>query len=252
MYDTRRELDHFDVLRDHEIEAGVEALSRGTAAHEALSAAINPARDRWLSLPEDQQDDFRDALRRFTSIYRFLAQVVDFTDINLERDYLYCKALDSTLPGQDSERLDLGSEVKLTHLRVEQTFEGSASLKTGGGELESIYSGRGPQYDPDAEHLSQIVDEINERFGLDLGETDQLLFDQYESEWLDDDTLAAQARGNDLANFRLVFDRKFMNTIVRRMDSNEEIFKKILDDNDFKSLLFDFYAARLFGRFRGD
>jgi type I restriction enzyme R subunit len=76
------------------------------------------------------------------------------------------------------------------------------------------------------------------------------LFDQYETEWLDDETLASQARGNDLANFRLVFDRKFMNTIVRRMDSNDEIFKKILDDDDFKALLFDFYASKLFDQFR--
>ena len=137
----------------------------------------------------------------------------------------------------------------LTHLRVEQTFEGSASLKTGGGEVKTFF-GEGRQYEPGTETLSQIIEEINERFGLDLGEPDQLLFDQYEQEWLGDETLAAQARNNDLPNFRLVFDRVFMDTIVKRMDSNEEIFKKILDNDDFKSLLFDFYANRLFSQFR--
>jgi type I restriction enzyme R subunit len=85
---------------------------------------------------------------------------------------------------------------------------------------------------------------------LDLGETDQLLFDQYEQEWLGNETLAAQARTNDLSNFRLVFDKVFMDTIVKRMDSNEEIFKKILDDDDFKDLLLDFYVNRLFTQFR--
>ena len=125
-------------------------------------------------------------------------------------------------------------------------------MKTGGGEVTTYFDGKGPQYDPDDELLSQIIHEINERFGLDLDQTDQLLFDQYEQEWLGNDTLAAQARTNDLSNFRLVFDKVFMNTIVKRMDSNEEIFKKILDDDEFKALLFDFYAARLFEQFRQD
>ena len=34
------------------------------------------------------------------------------------------------------------------------------------------------------------------------------------------------------------------------MDSNEEIFKKILDDDDFRNLLFEFYLSRLFKEFR--
>lgn len=134
--------------------------------------------------------------------------------------------------------------------RKERLDETAARLSGGIHTRPIDVRRRGVPIPPWAENLPQIVDRINERFGLDLGEADQLLFDQYEAEWLDDDALEAQARTNDLANFRLVFDRKFMNTIVRRMDSNEEIFKKILDDDAFKALLFDFYANRLFDQFR--
>jgi hypothetical protein len=47
-----------------------------------------------------------------------------------------------------------------------------------------------------------------------------------------------------------VFQRKFIDTIVKRMDSNEEIFKKILDDEDFRRALGDFFLARVYGRLR--
>jgi hypothetical protein len=57
---------------------------------------------------------------------------------------------------------------------------------------------------------------INERFGMHLGPPDQLLFDQFEETWASDPDLAAQAQHNDLANFRLAFDRRFMNTVVTR------------------------------------
>jgi hypothetical protein len=38
------------------------------------------------------------------------------------------------------------------------------------------------------------VQVLDERFGMELGEVDQLLFDQCEREWVDDPELAAQAR----------------------------------------------------------
>lgn len=46
------------------------------------------------------------------------------------------------------------------------------------------------------------------------------------------------------------FERKFIDTIVKCMDSNEEIFKRILDDEDFRAALAGFYLARVYGRLR--
>ena len=95
--------------------------------------------------------------------------------------------------------------------------------------MKAIFGeGRGPQNEPEMEHLSQIVDVLNERFGLNLNEQDQLLFDQFEETWVADPEVAAQARNNTIENFRLVFDRRFLGTVVGRMDENEAIFKRIL------------------------
>ena len=74
----------------------------------------------------------------------------------------------------------------------------------------------------------------------------------FEESWAADETLGAQARANDFQNFRLVFDREFLSTIVGRVDQNDAIFKKILDDEDFKQTLLEFYAARLYERLRRD
>jgi type I restriction enzyme R subunit len=98
------------------------------------------------------------------------------------------------------------------------------------------------------EPLSQIIDELNERFGMNFNERDQLLFDQFEETWTTDPEVAAHARNNTIANFRLVFDRMFMGTVVGRMDDNEAIFKRVLDDEEFRQVLMDFYARRLYRR----
>lgn len=255
LWDTRQRLDEFDVLRIDEIEAAVAVLVSHVdpkTGHGAVYAHLDPAVERFHALDDENRIEFKDALDKFVRTYGFMAQIVSFADTKLERDYLYCRALATKLrDASTNERLDLGSEVELTHLRTEATFEGSLALSGDTGEVKAIFGdGRGKVTTPEPEPLSQIINVLNERYGLDLGDADQLLFDQFEETWAADEQLADQARNNTLANFRLVFDPKFMNTVVGRMDANEEIFKRILDDDDFRDLLADFYLRKIYARLR--
>jgi type I restriction enzyme R subunit len=253
-FDTRRRLDDFDVLRPEEIEVAVALLlgPRDEQSHARVHALLDPAVERFHALDEENRLAFKDALERFVRIYSFVSQVIPFTDSGLERDYTYCRALaamlkDASLAG----RLDLGEEIELTHLRNELTFQGDLSLSGEDEEVKSIYDeGTGRKTDPTVERLSEIVDELNERFGLEFDERDRLLFDQFEQTWLTEDRLLDQARGNTLDNFRLAFDDAFMHTIVSRMDDNEAIFKRILDDEEFRQVLLDFFANRVYRRAR--
>jgi type I restriction enzyme R subunit len=255
LFDTRRRLDDFDVLRPEEIEAAVALLLSGdTKSHGKVYAALDPAVERFVALGEEDRLGFKDALDKFVRTYSFLSQVVSFGDSKLERDYTYCRVLASRLRDAASvERLDLGAEVELTHLKTEMTFEGSLSLDADAGEVKTIFGeGRGRQSDPQLERLSEIVDELNERFGLSLDERDQLLFDQFEETWAADPDVVDQAKSNTLENFRLVFDHRFLDTVVSRMDENEAIFKRILDDEEFRQVLMDLYAGRVYRRARSD
>jgi type I restriction enzyme, R subunit len=254
LWDTRRRLDEFDVLRPDEVETAVAVLLTFADArdHGRLYALLDPAVDRFRELADEDRLNCKDALDKFVRTYGFMAQIVSFSETKLERDYLYCRALASCLRNASSiERLDLGSEVELTHLRTEATFDGSLALTADEGEVTWVTGdGMGKRNDPELEPLSQIIGVLNERYGTNLGETDQLLFDQFEETWADDDDLAAQARNNTLANFRLVFEPKFMNTVIGRMDANEAIFKRILDDDDFRDVLADFYLKKMYARLR--
>ncbi len=253
LFDTRRRLDDFDVLRPEEIETTVALLLTGdTKSHGQIYAALDPALERFMSLAEDERLEFKDALDKFVRTYSFLSQVVAFGDSKLERDYTYCRALAARLRDAATvERLDLGTEVELTHLKTEITFDGSLSLDADSGEVKTIFGeGRGAMTDPQLEHLSEIVDELNERFGLNLDERDQLLFDQFEETWAADPDVLDQARSNTLENFRLVFDNRFLDTVISRMDENDAIFKRILDDEEFCQVLMDLYASRVYQRAR--
>ena len=254
LWDTRRRLDDFDVLRPEEVEAAVPALLGFGVPDDKRSAEtyalLGPAKTRFEQMRDEDRLEFRDALTRFVRTYAFVSQIAAFTDPALERDYVFCRALSSYLRDAGTvERLDLGAEVELTHLRHQMTFTGSLSLESEVGEVQSFFGvGTGSQQELDMEHLSSIVEVLNDRFGTDLTEVDKLLLDQFEESWVADGELADQAQNNSLDNFRLVFDKKFLQTIITRVDANEEIFKKILDDEDFRTTLGEFYLRKVYER----
>lgn len=110
--------------------------------------------------------------------------------------------------------------------------------------------GAGSQQELELEHLSSIIQVLNDRFGTNLTDVDKLLLDQFEESWIADKELSDQARNNSLDNFRLVFDRKLLQTIITRVDANGEIYKKILDDEDFRATLGEFYLRKVYERLR--
>ena len=60
----------------------------------------------------------------------------------------------------------LGSQIGLTHLALEKTGEGSVALDPDAeGEVVTIFSGAGKIYAPDEALLSEIIAQMNERFG---------------------------------------------------------------------------------------
>jgi type I restriction enzyme R subunit len=255
--DTRRLLDEHDVLREDEIVAAIPVLLNqgGNEAERSAKtyAALAPAKERFQALSEDARAEFRQALTRFVRTYAFVSQIAAYTDPTLERDYIYCRALSLYLRDVETlQRLDLGTEVQLTYLRQQLTYEGDLTLEADTGEVRSFFGeGKGPQQTQlELESLSDIVQQLNEKFGTDFTDADKLLFDQFEATWAGDQELSDQAQNNTLENFKLAFDRKFMNTIVTRMDDNSEIFKRILDDDEFSDVLKEFYLQRVYERAR--
>jgi type I restriction enzyme R subunit len=256
LWDTRRRLDDFDVVRLDEVEAALPALLGSGGGEEERSAAayaaIGPAKERFEALDDEQRVEFRDALTRFVRTYSFVSQIAAVADSALESDYVFCRALSLYLrDGAGAGRLDLGTEVELTHLRHQVTFEGELSLTAEQGEVKSFFGeGKGGQQELEMESLSSIVEILNDRFGTDLTDVDKLLLDQFEESWVADTDLSDQARNNTIDNFRLVFDRKFLQTIVTRVDANDEIYKKILDDEDFRTTVGEFYLRKVYERLR--
>ena len=90
------------------------------------------------------------------------------------------------------------------------------------------------------EPLSQIIAELNDRFGLNLGPEHRLTLGQILQKLNEDAALDASARVNTRENIRLTFDHKVEDAVQEIVDSNFDLYKRITDVRAFGSALRDF------------
>jgi len=258
LFDAEDKLRDTEILRDEEIDQFAKVFytpkeKQTKADHAALYAALQPAKERFDELDADEQEEFRTTLLRFVKLYAFLSQIVPYLEGKTERLYVYARFLAKYLPNKERGGLDLGEdEVTLTHLRQVKTGEHTIKL-TPADEPLKAFSGDagGPAHEPETGKLSEVIDVLNERFGLTLTEADKLYFDQIEETLIKSEELKAQAKANQIDNFSFPFEQKFDAAVVDRQEANEELFKKLLEEPEFRAAVKDLLLKRVYGRLTG-
>jgi len=216
-----------------------------------LYAFTDHAVDRFKGIKEEEkQDEFKKGLRSWTNLYAFLSQIMPFIDVEFEKFYAYAKLLQTRLPKRElSEALHLDDEVALEYFRLQKIKEGAIKLQKGeGGELSGTSeAGLKREKDQDAP-LSEIITVLNDRFGTEFEEADKLFFEQIEAELLEDETLQTQAKVNKIDTFKFAFNDKFIDSLIGRMDQNQEIFEKILEDKVFGDFVKQLMMEKIYRR----
>jgi len=100
--------------------------------------------------------------------------------------------------------------------------------------------------------LSRLIDAVNERFGTDFNQADQLFFDQIVEVALSDEGLRQVAAVNPSDKFEIVFHTLIETLFVERMDQNEEIFVRFMNAPAFQKVVTTWMASQAYERLRRD
>ena len=142
------------------------------------------------------------------------------------------------LAGRSGPQYSFDDDVRLEYYRLQKISEGSINLSA--GMADSLDGPREVGSGVVREQpvpLSRLIDVVNERFGTDFTDADQLFFDQIVEAALLDDGLRQAANANPEDKFALVFDRVLESLFVERMDHNEDIFARFMSDKGFQKLV---------------
>ena len=255
LYDLKGEIEKVQVIWQSEIDTFIGIYSKNVTTfsvgdQKKLYGALDPAVERFKALTDEEQDDFKNAVTSYIRLYSFLSQIMPFHDIDLEKLFITLKYLNKVLPKTDlSERFQLNDEVALEYYRLQQIEDGSINLAKGTeGELSGITEAGIRKPKDEFALISEIINVLNDKLGTDFTSADQLFFDMIEEEMVLDETLVKQAQSNTKENFKFGFDDKFMDVVIERMEQNEELFAKLMDDEKMAKIVKQMLLDRVYKR----
>ncbi|NMI06729.1 type I restriction endonuclease subunit R [Paenibacillus sp. SZ31] len=246
LYDMQAELELYQVFTEEEVQRVNElevigGAKKSSKAQAELNAVLDKGVERFKKLSVEEQFTFKQAATKFTRTYGFILQVVTFIDLGLHKEYIYLTYFLRKLPrGQGDKDVYLADDVALEYYRNQKMFEGSIVLeKIGGYDLDPQKHGSSGAAEDEIVRLSSVLDKLNERFGTQFTETDFLSREQVKEDILNDEDLRRRAKNNTKENFKFAFEKSFMNFVIDRMSSNQEFFMKILENNEFKTVIME-------------
>ncbi|WP_423294812.1 hypothetical protein [Neotabrizicola sp. VNH66] len=218
--------------------------------HRLMNAVLDAVVQRFSEREEAEQDEFRGQLTAYRNLYAFLSQIIPYQDSELEKLYAFVRNLLAKLPPPgDGKAFVLDDEVALRYFRLQQMTEGSIDLRDGEADPLKGPTDVGTARTPDDEViLSSLISKLNERFGTDFTEADQLFFDQISASAQEDEKIVEAAKANNLANFSSYLERMLDELFIDRMEGNDEIFSRVMTDKDFRSAAHEHLAREIFNR----
>lgn len=256
LFDLKAKLDEKQIFWQSEINAFANIYFKPsgkltTKDQSHLYSYIDPAVDRYKAIEtEDEKDEFKKSLRTWTNLYAFLAQIMPFSEPDFEKFYAYAKLLQTKLPKIElSDSLHLSDEIAMEYYRLQKIKEGSIDLVKGeDGELDGISEAGIKRAKEEKALLSEIIEILNERFGTEFVEADKLFFDQIEAELITDTELKMQAKANEIDTFKYAFETMFLTKLIERMDQNQDIFDKIIENKSFGNLVKELMLKKVYNK----
>jgi len=260
MYVIKGELDTSGIYLHEEVERFCAVYFKpkqrqSPADHQAMNTALDPAVSCFTVLQKDEEAEaevWRGKVQAFRNLYSFLSQIIPYQDSDLERLYVFLRHLSAKLPrrrGGPAYQFD--DDVRLEYYRLQKISEGLISLSDGKGRAldgpTEVGSGLARE---EKVPLSQLIDIVNQRFGTDFNQADQLFFDQIVEAAVTDDGLRKAAAVNPEDKFELVFRSMLERLFVERMDQNEEIFVRYMNDPSFRQVVTNWMASEAYRKLR--
>ena len=170
LYDLQSQLEGFDLYDEGTIDQFCFIFYDSEQPNELLQGVLDGVVERWTELETDDKEAFRSTLQSYIRLYGYISQLITFTDVALEKLYIFGRSLNKKLPKRDHPDLgDVLASVDLDSFRVQRTYkELQLSLKAEDSEVEGIGSDVRPIREPEQDFLSNIIDNLNSAYHIDF------------------------------------------------------------------------------------
>ncbi|MGY4636157.1 type I restriction endonuclease subunit R [Pseudomonas sp. TE24901] len=258
LYEVKSELDSSGVYQQSEVEEFSSIFfapkrRQSLGDHKAMNALLDRAVARFTHLQDNEEEEaelWHGKLHAFRNLYSFLSQVIPYQDSDLEKLFTFLRHLSLKLPKRKTGvGYQFNEEVELDYYRLQKISEGSISLNEGYAKpLDGPREVGSGMVREENLSLSRLIDLINERFGVELNDSDQLFFDQITESAIAIESLRKAATVNSLGKFQLLFREVLESLFVERMELNEELFVGYMSKPDLQDVIARWLGSKVYNR----
>ena len=230
LYDLQSQLDGFDLYDADTIDQFCRIFYDPARPAELLQGILDRVVEKWSDLEMNEQEEFRSTTQSYIRLYGYISQLITFTDVALEKLYIFGRSLNKKLPRRDHPDLhDVLASVDLDSFRLQRTHDSlQLSLEAEDSETEGIGSDVATIRDPDQDFLSNIIKALNNAYQTDFTEEDKVDIQTIHRKVQANEELRQVIDGDNTdTNKRYKFDQVIDEILLDFVNSKLELYTKL-------------------------
>ena len=230
LYDLQNQLDGFDLYDADTIDRFCRIFYGSNEPDEFLQGILDNVVEKWSELEMNEREEFRSTTQSYIRLYGYISQLITFTDVTLEKLYIFGRSLNKKLPKRDHPDLhDVLDSVDLDSFRVQRTHDSlQLSLEAKDSEVDGIGSDVATIREPDQDFLSNIIQALNDAYQTDFTVEDKVDIETIHRKVHENDELRQVIEGDNTdTNKRYKFDQVIDEILLDFVNSKLELYTKL-------------------------
>ncbi len=244
LYDLLYEIEQYNLYTQMQLDEFCKEFYRSTDADSRFHAMIDVVVDAYKEkLNEEQQDEFKGKIQSFIRLYSYISQISSFAEVKWEKAYILLRFLNKKLPKRDNEKVSILDAIDLDSLRIQMMGESKLTLEDEQGEVYGMSAEAGKSAGEEEKVLlSDIIEKVNELFGINLGEEDRVTLDMIQERITTNDDVIKVMKGKNTEDVKQEhFRQVFKDTVIDFHGDRIDFYKAVMDPKVFPMLVDHMY-----------
>ncbi len=240
LYDIQREIYNFHLYTNEDVNRFCEVFYDPRRDEGNLHPILDRVVDNFKRIEDEEiREDFRSKIQSYIRMYGYLSQIINFTDIELEKSFVFLKYLNKKLPKRQVDRFDISDTIDLDSLRIQKIHEHIEGLVTENSILTPPEFVTAGVTEPEYDFLSEIINQVNTTYGVNLTEEDRLDLSRLSKRLIDDPEVQKYMKGDNTEdNKQSFFKQQFEGMMIDYINERFDFYKKMDDNPSMKNLIF--------------
>ena len=259
LHDLQGALDGYQVYDQEQVETLVTLYAQG-ADRDQLDPILDACVAIYQSdLDEDGQVDFKSKAKAFTRTYGFLASILPYVNMEWEKLTIFLNFLTPRLPAPEEQDFSLGilQAIDMDSYRAEVQASMAIALSDTDATVDPLPTGEGGRKpETELDHLSNILETFNERFGdiewKDADKIIQIIAEELPVKVAADPSYRNAMRNSDKQNARIEHDSALRRAVLDLLSDQTELYKQFSDNPSFRKWLSETIFTRTYHQGDGD